>query len=207
MTVTPLVCVDEGLLVSQLGVLQIAPWAVPRVVADVMATASTRRMWETKILPGIMLMESEAEWLNETPVDHMVCIKVHRGRKSWVTSNPNVIQFRDRWSWGIDQEPSEPVTSGYFNSQAGGGGDLGTNSVAEPNPGKFWVWRGASSADEWVGPIEPGQILRVRYRMYVWTPPPFSDNANKNSPDHQAFGGFARVQLVAFPDQGRLVTG
>jgi len=58
-----------------------------------------------------------------------------------------------------------------------------------------------------VGPLAPGQRLNVHYRTYVWTPPPWSDNANKNSPQHQAAARYSRVQLQAFPTQGSLVVG
>jgi hypothetical protein len=47
----------------------------------------------------------------------------------------------------------------------------------------------------------------MHYRCYVWTPPPWSDNANKNSPKHEAAARWARIQMIAFPQQGRLVTG
>lgn len=200
------VCLSDDLTTTYDGALQIAPWSVPRPVADVMAKSSADgQLLETSVLPGKLLIESHAQWRNETPVEHMLLIRVTRASKHWITSNPNAVQFRDRWSWGIDQEPAEPVTSGYFNSQCGSADDLGTNTIAEPNPGKFWHWWGATTSDELIGPVKPGSLAKVRYRMYVWTPPPWSDNANKSSPDHQAFGGWARIQVVVFPEQGNLL--
>jgi hypothetical protein len=140
----------------------------------------------------------------------MVLIRVTRGSKSWLLSNPNAVQFRDRWTYAIDREdltPAIPVTTGIYNSQVGSAIDAGTNSVAEPNPGRQWVWADTNCSDEWVGPVAPGDRLNLWYRCYVWTPPPFSDNGNKNSPIHTASAAWARIQLTAFPMQGSVVSG
>lgn len=211
---SPTVCVAENLTVDDNGVLRLAPWSVPRLAVDVMATSGgDGKLLETTSLPGKLLIDQQVSWVNDTPVDHMVLIRATRHWKRWITSNPNAIQFRDRWSWAITPAgseyvaPSIPVVSGIFNSQCGSAGDIGTNSVAEPQPGKFWHWWGTNSADEWVGPVKPGGQIAVWYRMYVWTPPPFSDNANKNSPEHVAEATSTRLQLVVFPEPGELVTG
>lgn len=205
---SPAVCVDENLLVTDDGKLQLAPWSVPRNLVDIRADSrGDGPIGQTISLPGKMLISQKAEWHNDTPVNHMILIRVTRASKGFVVSNPNVIQFRDRWTSGIDSEPVEPTVSGIFNSQAHVGGDVGTNTVAEPNPGLFYAWRDSHSADEWVGPVTPDQTIKVWYQMYVWTPPPFSNNANKNNPVHQAYGGWARLQLMGFPQQGDLVSG
>ncbi|AEJ94641.1 hypothetical protein FDI63_gp032 [Mycobacterium phage ChrisnMich] len=213
---TPSVCVSEHLVVGADGKLRLAPWSVPRLVADEIAHsgADTTKLLETSTLPGRLLIDKPGVmWTNLTPVDHMVRIMVTRRWKRWITSNPNAVQFRDRWSTAItpkgsaDVLPAEPVVSGIFNSQCGSAGDLGSNTVAEPVPGKFWAWWGTNTSEEWIGPVAPEETLRVHYRSYVWTPPPFSDNANKNAPAHEAEAGYARIQLMAFPQQGKVVTG
>lgn len=212
---TAQVCISEHLTVSDDGELRLAPWSVPRNVVDVVAHSGgdTTKLLATETLPGRLLIDRQCEWHNDTPVDHDVRVWVTRRWRRWVTSNPNAVQFRDRWSSAITRageqtvHPEEPVTSGIFNSQVGSAGDLGTNSVAEPEPGKFWHWSGSGSDEEWLGPIHPGDTLRIWYRAYVWTPPKFSDNANKNSPAHEAESGWARITLMAFPDQGKAVVG
>lgn len=205
---TASVCVSENLLVDNDGKIRLAPWSVPRNVVDVMATSGADGvLLETTSLPGKLLIDKRVSWRNDSPVDHMMCIRVTRRWKRWIVSNPNAIQFRDRWSSAIDLDPAIPVVSGIYNSQTGSAGDIGTNTVAEPNPGKLWHWWGTTSVDEWVGPVAPGETFHVHYRAYVWTPPPFSDNANKNSPEHKAEAGWTRLQLVAFPEQGKLVSG
>lgn len=208
----PNVCLDENIGIDPSGLPIIQPWAVPRVVRDVKAlSGGDGKLFAIQTLPGKLLINQRTGWRNETPLPHMVLIRVIRDSKRWIVSNPNAVQFRDRWTFVTDTDdldPSEPVTTGIYNSQVGSAIDLGTNSVAEPNPGKHWVWTSVTCDDEWVGrPVQPGERFNLHYRMYVWTPPPFSDNANKNKPDHQAYGGWARIQLWAFPMQGNLVTG
>lgn len=207
----PNVCVDENLITDEAGLLRIQPWAVPRLVADVRAiSGGDGKLAPEVALPGKMLIDQKLHWKNDAPLESMVLIRVIRGSKSWLTSNPNAIQFRDRWTYTIDPDdltPTVPVTTGIYNSQVGSAMDVGTNSVAEPNPGRQWVWVDVNTADEWVGPVQPNDNFNLWYRCYVWTPPPYSDNANKNSPVHTANAGWTRIQLWAYPSQGNLVTG
>lgn len=203
----PKVCIDENLSTSS-SKLVVAAWSVPRLVRDVIGSSGgDGPLPATPYLPGQLLINLQTSWYQDAPVDQMLLIRVTRSWKQWVTSNPNAIQFRDRWSHAINAEPPIPVTSGLFNSQVGSAIDFGTNSVAEPNPGKHFVWKDAHSSDEWVGPLARRDYFSLHYRCYVWTPPPFSDNANKNNPEHSATANFTRIQLISFPQQGNLVTG
>ena len=206
----PRACVAEHLIVDDEGNLTLAPWSVPRNVLDEIAPSSgdTTKLLATESLERArMLVNWRGAWLNDTPVAHMARITVTRRYRRWVVSNPNAVQFRDRWSSAIDGEPVTPVVSGIFNSQTGSAGDIGTNTVAEPNPGVFHHWWGTNTSEEWVGPVEPGSTLNIAYRAYVWTPPPFSNNANKNVPKHEAEAGFARVAVLAVPEPSQVVVG
>lgn len=212
------VCLGENMAVDDDGRLKMAPWSVPRNLVDeiIRSGADTAAMPETITLPGRLLMDKQVMWFNDTPVDHTIRVEVTRRWKRWVVSNPNSIEFRDRWTNAISPTgtavadivtPEIPVVTGILNSQCGSGEDTGTNTVAEPNPGVFYHWSGTNVSEEWLGPIKPGETLSMWYRMYVWTPPPFSNNANKNSPVHQVEAGWTRFALMGFPDQGELVTG
>ncbi|AAN01878.1 hypothetical protein SEA_WEST99_36 [Mycobacterium phage West99] len=206
----PNVCIAENLTTDDGGLLRMQPWAVPRVVRDVKALANdgNGKVYPTEKLPGKLLINQRLDWRNDTPLEQAVLIRVTRAAREWVTSNPNAIQFRDRWSFALNHQPSVPVTSGYFNSQLGSAIDLGTNSVAEPEPGVQWNWVPVSTSEEWVPYlVPPGSTFYFWYRCYLWTPPPWSDNANKNSPKHTAFAKWTRCQLWAFPQQGNLVAG
>ncbi|URM86129.1 hypothetical protein SEA_BIGGITYBASS_29 [Gordonia phage BiggityBass] len=201
------VCVSENLQVEA-GAISLAPWSVPRLVVDVVGSSSgDGPLFPQVTLPGKLLIDVKAGWVNDAPVDQMVLLRITRGRRDWLVSNPNAIQVRDRWSYALDREPAVPTTVGSYNSQVGSAIDLGTNTVAEPLDGRQWVSQDAHSSDEWVGPVAPGQKLNVWYRCYVWTPPPFSDNANGSNPQHEVRARYTRVQMIAYPQQGSLVAG
>lgn len=213
---TTAVCIGENLTIGDDGRLRMAAHSVPRNLVDVIARsgADTTALLATTTLPGVLMIDRQVQWKNDSPVDHDIRIEVTRRWKRWITSNPNAVYFRDRWTWTITAKgdplvvPEIPVVSGIFNSNAGSASDTGTNTVAEPNPGIFYHWWGTNTGEEWLPlPVRPGETLTVWYRLYVWTPPPFSDNANKNAPTHQAEAGWSRIALMGFPDQGQLVTG
>ncbi|MFA5707943.1 hypothetical protein [Mycolicibacterium sp.] len=206
----PNVCISENLTTDDAGQLRMQPWAVVRNVVDVRALSGGDGPIVAPLtaLPGKLLIDRKASWKNTTPLPQRVLVRVTRGPRYWLTSNPNAIQFRDRWSLAVDRPAAIPVTTGIYNSQCGSAIDLGTNSVAEPHPGRQWRWSDINSSDEWVPqPVEPGSTLNLWYRCYVWTPPPWSNNANKNQPQHEARANWARIQMMAFPQQGNLVVG
>lgn len=212
----PNVCLAENLVITPDGKLRLAPHSVPRNVVDVLARSggNTIQLGAIETPPGRLLIDQRVQWLNDTPVDHQVRVEVTRRWKRWVTSNPNAVQFRDRWSTALTAKgqplivPEVPIVSGIYNSITGSAGDIGTNTVAEPNPGKFWNWWGTNTSEEWISPVlRPGEIFALWYRCYVWTPPPFANNANKNAPAHEAEAGWTRITLHALPGQGKLVIG
>lgn len=206
----PNVCVSENLTLTPDGLLRIHPKTVPRWVVDVKAVSNDGdgKVYPTTSLPGKLMIDQQVSWVNDGPTDADLMIRVTRGPKAWLTSNPNAIQYRDKWTYAINRAPSIPVTSDNINSQTGSALDYGTNTVAEPNPGIEWVWRDTHSSDEWVSELlVPGAQFNLWYRCYVWTPPPWSDNANKNNPIHAALAVFSRIQLKAHPRQGNLVVG
>jgi hypothetical protein len=212
------VCIGENLTVSESGLLQMAPWSTPQLLADVMALSSADgNLVETIFEPGNLMIDQQLTWINNTPVNYTVLIRVTRRYKQWIVSNPNAIEFRDRWNWAINAAVAEPTTSGLFNGQCGSAEDLGTNTVAMPNSGLFYHWWGTTSTDEWVYvPVNgteasantpAGDTFNFWYQVYVWTPPPWSDNGNLNSPQYVADAGWSRIQLIGFPQQGALVSG
>lgn len=208
--VTSRVCLGENLRPDpDTGALQMTKWSTPRNVHDqVLLSSGDGAVVQMTTAPGLMLMDHAAQWINDSPVGHTVLIRVTRRWKKVVTSNPNALQFRDRWSWQINAPAVDPITNAILNGQAGLAGDLGTDTVAEPMPGVFTAWLGSNCSDEWVGlTLNPQDVFNLRYRMYLWTPPPWSDNANKNAPTHSGEAGWSRVQIIVFPQQGPTVQG
>ena len=204
----PNVCIGQNLATDEAGQLLLQPHSVPRPVVDVRAAAAgDGTVYSTTALPGKLLIDRQISHRNDTPLEQQMFLRVTRASRSLITSNPNAIQFRDRWTYAVDAEPELPNPTGYFNGKSGAALDVGTNSVAEPNPGVLWYWSPTNSIDEWLDPLEPGQQIRVWYRCYVWTPDPWSDNANKNNPVHDARANWARLQLWLYPQQGELISG
>lgn len=195
------VCISPAMTTDKYSRLMLQPWSVPRCVVDVVANSGgDGKVFETTAQPGKLMIDQQVSWANDSPLQQSILIRVTRGSRSWVTSNPNAIQIRDRWSYVHDGQPDKPITSGLFNGQLGSAIDLGTNSVAEPNPGRQWMWMDAHSSDEWDSdPLDVGSTFALWYQAYMWTPPPWSDNANHNSPQHSVAANFTRIQLWAFP--------
>ena len=138
--VRPNVCTDEHLTSDNAGQLQLQKWSVPRLVADLRAeSAGDGSLASTIALPGKLLIQAEVGWTNDSPVDMMMLIRVIRSWRGWLTSNPNAVQFRDRWTWAIDRTPSIPVTSSK-------------NIFTHPT---FWS---GSSRDNYNTPLTPYQF-------------------------------------------------
>ena len=207
--VTTNVCVDENLGVNTEGQLHLQPWTVPRPVIDEIARSTSDGPIQSEIpLPGRILLNLQASWRNDTPLPQGLVVHTTRGPRKWIVSNPNAIEFRDRYTTAVDATPDVPVITTVFDSKCGSAIDLDTNSVAEPKPGRQWMWTDVSTTARYLPRLlEPGETFRLHYRCCVWTPDPWSDNANKNSPHHWAGAGWARITVEALPVQGNLVTG
>lgn len=204
----PSVCVDDNMLVTDDGVLRMSKWSVPNLLRDVMVkSGADGKISPTIHAPGKLMMNQQIVVKNESPLDVNILITVTRHWRDIVVSNPNAIQLRDRWTYRTERMPEEPVTTTIFNGQLTGSIDVQSNSVAEPNPGRAWVWSGSNSAQEHVFGVAPGDDFYLWYQAYGWTPPPFSDNANKNSPQHVLNAYWTRITLETEPTQGRLVAG
>lgn len=202
------VCLSENLTTDPAGRLQLQPWSSVRLVADVIAPSTgDGTLTETSTLPGKQLIDRRVAWTNDAPIPQGLLVRVTRGPKEWKTSNPNAIQFRDRWTYAINRTPTPPITTSIYNSQCGSALDVATDTVAQPNPGVQYMWTDASITEEWVDPVAPGATFELWYRLYVWTPPPWSNNANLNNPQHSITANWARLQLIAHPLQDGVVTG
>lgn len=177
----PNVCLGRNLTTDDAGRLRVQPYAIPRPVVDVRASASgDGPIASTITLPGVLRINQPVSWRNDSPVPQGIKIMVVRGSRSIITSNPNAIQFRDRWTWAVDAPAARPVTTSIYQGRLGAAWDGQTNTVSEPNPGKLWVWNDTNCAEEWLPrELQPNEQLNVWYQCYVYTPSPWSNNANK----------------------------
>lgn len=194
------VCVSKNLDITG-GVLGIEPWTYPQAVLDVTANSTGDGAITTALttLPGRQMIDIQQSWLNSAPIPRSVLVRLLRGRRSFVTSNPNIIQVRDRYTYAIDKPALLPDVSSTYLGQSGGGIDAGATDVGTPYALKYWQYDDPCMHEDFIGPVPAGSTLNIWYRCYAWTPPPWSNNANAGAPEHSVAVNNARLQLMAFP--------
>lgn len=200
------VCVSRNLSLDG-GALGIEPWSVFRLVGDVTGTSiGDGALTRHTRLPGKLLIDQQLSWVSDSPLPSLMLLRVTRAYRSIISSNPNAIQFRDAWEIGVDETPRVPDPSRVLNSQAGTAMDLGTNTTAQPYYGRVHWHQDMTTSDAWLNdPLPAGSTITVHYRCYVWTPPPWSDNASDNNPLHEAHARSTRLQLFAAPTEDEAI--
>ncbi len=202
------VCVSRNLDIVG-GDLSAAAWSVPRFVVDVTEPSiGDGALTQQTTLPGKLMINRQVSWLNTGPLPARILARVTRPPRAFLTSNPNLVQIRDRYTTAIDATPRVPDPSSVYLGAFGGGVDRKTNNVAVPYQGRHWFYDDPATTEDWFGPVAPGSTFELWYRCYVWTPPPYANNANNGSPQHSATATGIRIQLITFPTQDTtVVTG
>lgn len=197
------VCVSRNLSITD-NVLGIQPWSIPRHVIDqTFNSVGDGPFDQQTTLPGKLMIDSGIlSWTNTSPLAANMLLRIQRARREYFTSNPNVVQIRDRFTTSItDKDPRVPDPSDTYQGATGGGVDVGATSAGQPISLQVAVWEDPSVTEDWIGPVPPGGTFKLWYRCYLWTPPPWSNNANANKPLHYASVFNARIQAMAFPTQ------
>lgn len=203
------VCISKNFNIDG-NELSLEPWSVPRHVFDTTYNSTGEGAYtQQTTLPGKLMVDSGVmSWTNDSPLPAQVLLRVSRAYRNYVVSNPNVVQIRDRYTVGLNgAAPRVPDTSNLYQGATGGGVDLSSNTVTQPIPGKLFLWEDRCITEDFFGPIDPGEDFKAWYRCYLWTPPPWSNNANDNAPQHEAYVRSARIQMIAFPQQDAGVFG
>lgn len=188
------------------GDLSIAPWSLPRLVSDqTFNSTGDGSFTQLTTLPGKLMIDSGIQsWTSDSPLPVRILLRVQRAHRDLLVSNPNAAQIRDRYTWTQNgTDPRVPETSSVFQGQTGASIDLSSNFAGTPFIGRFWVYDDAHMIEDWIGPdlLQPGMAFKYWYRTYLWTPPPWSNNANGGSPQHSATVRNTRIQVWAFPTQ------
>lgn len=202
-------CVSRNMDITA-NALAVQPWSIPHHVLDqTFASTGDGAFSQETTLPGKLMIDSGVlTWTNPSPLDAMVLVRLQRARRQWHISNPNAVQIRDRFTYTIGgATPREPLTSSVYTGQSGAAMDLGTQNNGTPYIGEYWEWEDPTLSEDWLGPVPPGQDFKIWYRCYLWTPPPWSNNANNNNPLHDASVHSTRIQLMAFPTRDEAVVG
>lgn len=200
------VCVSRNLTITA-GALGIAPWSVFRLVADVTGTSTGDGSLSAQTrLPGKLMIDQQVSWTSDSQLPTRMLLRVTRAYRSIITSNPNAVQLREAIEHAIDATPRVPDPSRLVFSQCGYALDHGTDNAALPWIGRAFLDVDSTSTDVWFTDSLPaGSTLNVHYRTYAWTPPPYSNNANGNSPHHEAHARWTRLQLFAAPTQDEAI--
>lgn len=200
-------CVSRNLNIDG-GILGIEPWSTPRLVFDQSyASVGDGAFTQQTTLPGKLMIDSGIQtWTNDSPLDAMVLIRVQRSYRNWVVSNPNAVQIRDRFTYAIGgEDPRIPDVSSVYHGHSGGALDVGSLTTGATIIGKYWDWEDGTLLEDWLGPVPAGDALKIWYRCNLWTPPPWSNNANNGSPEHSASVRGVRLVLMSFPTRDSAV--
>nr|WP_280505821.1 hypothetical protein [Nocardia farcinica] len=147
---------------------------------------------------GRPLVNTGLTWMSDSPLPLMMRLQVIRSYRTIVTSNPNAVEIWDSWRIGVGQPAADPTSYGLVNSICRLAIDHGTNSSALPNYARVHQDYPATASEEWVE-LPAGEEIDINYRCFVWTPPPWSNNASANSPLHEVYARGVKLRLWAFP--------
>ncbi|MCM6777943.1 hypothetical protein NDR87_31405 [Nocardia sp. CDC159] len=202
----PQVCVARDLS-TDAGQLGLEPWSAPRMVSQVSASSTgdgaiTGAGLTTQ--PGRLMINAQISWVSDSPLPSMMRLQVIRSYRTIVCSNPNAVQIWDSWNYGIDRAARVPDAYNLVNSLCTLGIDIGTDNVAQPVYGRVHQDYPVTASEEWYE-LPAGSTLNVHYRCYVWTPPPWSNNASANNPLHEAHSRGVKLRLWAFPTMDEAV--
>lgn len=202
---TEKVCLDRNMRITGTNptVLGAERWSATRLVANTtVASVVDGAITKNTELPGKLMLSLTATWTSDSPLEAMMVVRITRGPRRFISSAPNVIEFRDLYTVGYDETPQVPDVSRSFTSAESAGIDRGTNETGLPTFGRIHLRRDMTCVDYLQDqPLRPGGVFNVSYRCYAWTPAPWSDNASANSPIHEAYANFVRIQLIALPTQ------
>lgn len=184
-----------------------APWSRPRVVFDATYNSvGDGTFGQLDTPPGKLMIDSGIQsWTSDSPLPCRLLFRLQRGYRDLLVSNPNSAQIRDRYTITTDgTDPRLPETSSVFQGQTGSAIDLSSNFAGTPFIGRFWTYDDVSMIEDWIS-LDAGAVFKFWYRCYLWTPPPWSNNANGGSPQHSATVRNVRVQIMVFPLQDAAV--
>jgi hypothetical protein len=198
----PEVCVSRN-LDTTVAALAVEPWSAPRMVQQVTGTSGADGTIASTGLtgqPGRLLINTTIGWTSDSPLPMLMRLIVARSYRSIVCSSPNAVQIWDAWTYGINTTPRDPDNYSLVNSLCTLGVDVGTDEVALPWAGLISQDYPATASEGWYT-LPAGATLNIKYRCYVWTPPPWSNNANAGTPTHSASVRSTVLRLWAFPSE------
>lgn len=178
------VCVSEDFTVDGAGQLSIAAHTRMSHVSTLSAApVSRRKTWSEIALPGDRMWFLQSQVVNTSPVDRPVMFRLNRPYVFLSPAQPNAIQLRDKWETEVGASPIAPavdVTESY-NGVWTASVDSGPPGGSPQRGRTFPYWPGVMVAETVMVPA--GESAVLSWAGYVWTPPPWSNNANEGNED------------------------
>lgn len=163
-------------------------------------------------LPGMRISSAYVQVWNSYGVPLRMMVRAQRPTIALNVSNPNAAQVRSKWAYKVTDEaimdPNHvnwlPDPSQDFDLQVGVSMDAGASNGGVPTRGVIMRAYPPASLEEPVpAVVQPGQHITVWFASYLWTPPPWSDNANNNNPKHTIETyGYSIIDLYRLVDTG-----
>lgn len=179
------VCVSDAFTIVD-GALGLAAWTGAefyrrRVGAEVTLTQTGA----IPTLPGIELWDMVEVAVNEAHVNRLAVFRLQRPIITLIVPQPNAMQVRDRWEvrvaprGGVPDIPGalEMSTAQVYNGAWTASADSGTFSNGTTRKGRMYRHFPGPMVDVQVT-VPPDHTAAIRWMGYVWTPPPWSNNAD-----------------------------
>ena len=156
------------------------------------------------VLPGMELWDDAFELTNTADHDRYVMLRIQRPYYiAMRVPQPNALQVRDGWECRVGEDPPEPTVdvTRHYRGIWTASLDLGTTSASggTPHAGKIEQYSPSFRVDEIVH-VPAGETIIFRWAAWVWTPPPWSDNANDGHPLWDIEWGDRMVTAMWIPD-------
>lgn len=188
------------------GILGLDRSAQARIVSEsTQASTGDGPVTSNPGIPGRVLIEQRAHWVNDYGVPVQIQVQIQRARRTMYVSSPNYMFIRERYTYVTGYDTSGPILAPTptvdptWQTEWGGGIDVGVKgSPAVPNYGKFRLSTPESVLFVPLMRLEIGQSVDVRFRASLVNPYVWWTNAPSQVGEMLAFSN--TILIMAFPE-------
>lgn len=158
-------------------------------------------------LPGEPLWDHEIVAVNDAPSARLAVFRLQRPYSTmFEVPQPNAMQMRDGWAYRVGPGVTAPPVSVVedYNGAWTASADSGTFSDGTTRKGRLIRYFPGSMVDVQVH-VPAGETVALRWAGWVWTPPPWSNNADDGNGRGKYVIGYTLRTLMWLPvDEGTL---
>lgn len=196
------ICIGPNLGTDSDGALMLSDTAYVTPVWNYVSTGPGRMTDFGTTLPGQEMESGSHEVTNDADVARPLMVVWSRPPVYLRVAQPNAVQVRMKATVesGSRLPPeSTPNPSASYDAAFTAGTDVDTDDEGTPVFGHYTrAWPGGCYRT--VEIIDPGDKARFSWSTYVWSPPPWSNNASDNNPLQVASVGSHTVWAAFFPN-------